>query len=477
MSSYIIDYDLKKRIGLLKTDNLDAVRQQFSVEDENAKFLRRTRNFFIPTQKFAITPTGRFEIGLFTDLYKKILEIDSHSSIQVTSLAKAAINPQVNQKIESILKPNNIELRDYQEQVITKCMSKGRGIIVVATAGGKTLIMSTLISNLISAKSFKKIVVIVPTQLTKQTYDEFVKFSTGWTCTWWTGEHKPNIDCEVIIAGNKILQSEKQDIEWLFRADALIVDEVHGLRYGNSINKIIKKFNTCYRFGFTGTMPDNILDQWTVKGIIGPVIFEKNSHELREEKYISPVQVLVAQVTYSDPPIYTRSVSTTANYQKEIDYIISNDKRNKYITKIVNKLSNNTLILVDRLEHGERLYNILTINSNKKIFYIRGEVEYEDRDKIKDIMEETSDVICIAISSIFSTGINIKNLHNILFAASGKAKIRIIQSIGRGLRLHSSKQRLIIIDIFDDLKYGKKHFEKRKLIYEKEKIPYKSYKI
>ena len=123
---------------------------------------------------------------------------------------------------------------------------------------------------------------------------------------------------------------------------------------------------------------------------------------------------------------------------------------------------NNCLILVDYISHGEELYNSLTSAcKNKQVYFIRGEVPVEERDEVKSLMESTKDVVCIAISKIFSTGINIKNLHYIMFASGGKAKIKIIQSIGRGLRKHKDKQDVIIIDIADKLHYGYQHLCKR----------------
>ena len=109
---------------------------------------------------------------------------------------------------------------------------------------------------------------------------------------------------------------------------------------------------------------------------------------------------------------------------------------------------------------------------NEKIFFIRGEVEVEERERIKSIIEADNDVVVVAISKIFSTGINVKNLHYIVFAGGGKAKIKTVQSIGRGLRLHINKDKLIIFDISDQLYYGIQHTSKRKQIYEKEKIQY-----
>lgn len=129
--------------------------------------------------------------------------------------------------------------------------------------------------------------------------------------------------------------------------------------------------------------------------------------------------------------------------------------------------------MVDYIEHGQLIYEQVTKeNPNKQIYYIRGDVEIKEREKIRKLMEVNNDVLVIAISKIFSTGINIKNLHYIVFAGGGKAKIKIIQSIGRGLRLHNGKKELIIVDIMDQLTYGMKHGDKRMNLYDEEKINY-----
>ena len=134
--------------------------------------------------------------------------------------------------------------------------------------------------------------------------------------------------------------------------------------------------------------------------------------------------------------------------------------------------------MVDYIAHGEELFGILKSQcKNKRVFFIRGEVAVDERDKIRQLMETTSDVICVAISKIFSTGINIKNLHYIVFAGGGKAKVKIIQSIGRGLRLHTDKKGVIIIDIADMLHYSNQHYMKRLTLYKGEKIEYGIKKI
>jgi superfamily II DNA or RNA helicase len=128
--------------------------------------------------------------------------------------------------------------------------------------------------------------------------------------------------------------------------------------------------------------------------------------------------------------------------------------------------------MVDRIAHGEELLRVLQKNTDKAVHFVHGAVEIEEREMIRKLMEEQDNIACIAISKIFSTGINIKNLHNIIFAAIGKARIKIIQSIGRSLRKHVSKKRATIFDIWDNLRYGNKHVVERLALYGREQISY-----
>jgi superfamily II DNA or RNA helicase len=186
------------------------------------------------------------------------------------------------------------------------------------------------------------------------------------------------------------------------------------------------------------------------------------------EDYLANVNVKVLKLNYKDKIRY----ETQDRYREELNFIYESFDRNTFLSKLVGKLPNNTLILVNHIKHGEALMNYLSTLADKQVYFIRGEVDVEEREKIKGIMERECNVICVAISAIFSTGVNIKNLHNIVFAAGGKSFVRTVQSIGRGLRKHDSKSKLVIIDICDNLPYGIKHNEKRKEIYESEKIRY-----
>jgi superfamily II DNA or RNA helicase len=253
---------------------------------------------------------------------------------------------------------------------------------------------------------------------------------------------------------------------------------VHKIRRGNEVNKILKKIKTPLRFGFTGTMPENLLDQWNIIGKIGPIIYEKNSYELRLENYVSSAVIQIIKLYYKEDPFKDLVISSMNMYREEQRFLLRNKFRNELLAKISCKLPKNVLILVDFIEHGETLYNVIkNMCGGKQIYFIRGEVEVAERDKIRKLMEENDDIVVVAISKIFSTGINIKNLHYIVFACGGKAKIKIVQSIGRGLRLHKDKDKLIIIDVADELKYSSAHMQKRIQLYEKEKINYTIKKI
>ena len=223
---------------------------------------------------------------------------------------------------------------------------------------------------------------------------------------------------------------------------------------------------------------DSKIDQWTFIGKLGPVIYQRKSYELRQDKHVVPAIAQVVEIYYKTKPIRNFGVGNAVdNYKNEIDFLIKNQFRNETIKKLSANCQNNALILVDYLEHGETIYKLLKNKlKEKKVFYITGEMDVEKREEIRKIMEHEKNVICVAISKIFSTGINIKNLHYIILGGGGKSKIKVLQSIGRGLRLHESKSTLYIVDIADQLYYGMQHQMKRQEFYEQENIPHQKVK-
>jgi len=469
-------YDSKKKVGIISGDMLSDIREHFSVKNEAAVFMRRYGRF-MPPRTYAITPTGRFEPSLYFAIRDYIRSCQYVGDITSSKEFQEVVYPANHTWHQQLdfnydLPKLNLSLRDYQEDIVKRCMSSGRGTIILATAGGKTLTSATLLTkvyNLYISQynkgSFRALFVVPDRGLVEQTAQDFIDYGVPFSVSKWTGDDDLDLTSEVIVANLGILQSKNSDLSWLEEIDVLIVDEVHKVRKGNKVNDIFKIIKTPFRFGFTGTMPEDVLDQWNIIGKIGPVVYEKNSHDLRQDSYVSNVQIHILNLIYKDKKKVT--------YREELQRLITSTFRNKVITKLSTKLNNNALVMVDYIEHGELLYNQIKQQApDKQVFFVRGEVEIEERDRIRKLMEVNTDVIVVAISKIFSTGINIKNLHYIIFACGGKAKIKIVQSIGRGLRLHKDKNQLIIFDIADSLHYSSLHSEKRKALYDKETITY-----
>ena len=467
----MIEFKLDKSKIKIVTDKLSEIREHFSVNDDTARFRFRGRaRYAVNPRLYCITPTGLFEPGMFYDIL----------SFVKTSFPNEEYN--IDSKLLSVVKPGNLKdqqpfndlkfpLRDYQLDAVKNCLKFGRGIIKLGTGGGKTLTIASLLSSIFKNNEKMKVLIIVPDLgLVNQTFNDFIEYNVNYKFTRWTGKIKPDLTSNVIIANRGILQSQFLDNDWIKQVDYLIVDECHTIKKSNKISKMVNSIYTNNRFGLTGTLPDNKVDEWNILGKLGKVIYDKDSYELRLENYLTNVSVSVVNLKYKNKPLYA---SGQNNFKMELDYLYDSSFRNKVIRTLCDKFNNNSLILVNHLKHGDNLLDVLKENTDKQVFFVKGEVDVEERDRIKKIMETNNNVICIAMSSIFSTGINIKNIHMIMFASGGKSFIRTIQSIGRGLRLHESKDKLVIIDICDMLKYGKRHSDARKDIYQQEKINFK----
>ena len=471
------DYNPSNRKIQIRTEDnslFDKIREHFSVENEGARFARY-RGRFAARRKYAITGTGNCEPGLYWDIRQYLIQEQIKVDIEITDKLNKILN--IGKDVE-LYKDFTLELREYQEDVIRKALKIGRGTCVLGTGAGKTLTTAALIENYFQNCSdkdtFKCIVLVPDLGLVSQTYEEFNDVGTTFKMTKWTGKTKPDLTSNVIICNIGIVQSQFDSNDWMKYVDLLIVDECHKIKATNKVSKIVSNIRTHNKYGFTGTLPENNLDKWSIIGKLGPVIYEKTSYELRLEDYLANVNVKILNLDYNIPPRY---LSDNA-YREELDFIYESHFRNTFLTKLCDKLENNTLILVNHIKHGVHLSEyLIDCKSNKQVYFIRGEVEVDTREDIKRIMEKDNNVICVAMSSIFSTGVNIKNLHNIIFAAGGKSFIRTVQSVGRGLRKHASKNKLIIFDICDNLRYGLRHCEKRKEIYDREKIMYTESKI
>jgi superfamily II DNA or RNA helicase len=467
----LIKFSYNKKTNKLQIhgdkDVFDEMREYFSVEDPNASFIRR-HNKFTKTRKYLITPMGKCDLGLYWDFIQYLTE--NHNKTQI--ITDSSLDFITNQRdITEIYNNFTHSLREYQDDVVRLALKQGTGVYIMGTGAGKTLTTAALIENEYrfsnNPQTFKCLVIVPDLGLVTQTYDEFIKEGVTFSLSKWTGKIDFDENAQVIICNSGVLHSRFKDNPWILYVDMVVVDECHKIKHDNKVSGIISKIKTTKKYGFTGTLPEEQFEKWSIIGKLGPVMYEKTSSELRQEKYLVNASVKMLNLVYNERV----PQKTTNKYRNELDFLYNNTKRNNLIHTITSKLPNNTLVLVNHIEHGENLYNTMFFNNTKQVFFIRGSVEVDEREKVKQIMEQCDNVVCIAISAIFSTGINIKNLHNIVIAAGGKSFIRLVQSIGRGLRLHENKNRLCIIDLSDELRYSQTHSMKRENIYIKEDIP------
>jgi superfamily II DNA or RNA helicase len=467
-------YDPKRKEVRIVSDYLPSIKEHFSVKSPAARFNRYAR--FMPQRIYAITPAGYCGIGLVPG----IIEFLNNQNIPF----EIKVNEEYSNVVQKthILDPDRFKtlnsefvLRDYQETAVSKALDSGYGVVELATGGGKTLIIANLVyAALHQIEPTEKILIVVPDLgLVSQTYKDFTSYNFPMEIvSKWTGNTELDPNARVIVANMGILQSKNSDISWFSKVGLLVVDECHKLRRGNKVCKLLDKVPTLRRIGFTGTLPENNIDTWNINNFIGPVIFKKTTIELREAtggEYIANAQCLAIKLNYDFKPDYT-AVASAQRYLLELDYIHNSKFRNKVIRQLAHNFKNNCLILIDHIAHGDNLYKELSTLTDKQVYFIQGSVEVEERRRVQEIMEQHNNVVCIAISKIFSTGISIKNIHYIVFAAGGKSKIKTLQSIGRGLRVHENKDILTLVDIVDDLIYGIKHYDKRKEFYDLEKI-------
>ena len=467
MEKIIIDYKLKGGHITCSPNILKLVREKFSIQ--NPVYMQRR---FQP-RKYVITPSGAFQVGLWEEMNKYLSTLNIPIEITLTKAFKAIYEPKITATLQPI---DGFTYYDYQEIMINEFIKHGRGIGILATSAGKGLVIAGLIKSLLHTTPSAKVLIIVPnTLLLNQLYNSFIEEFNLHIISRWGDKNLPDLTKNVFIANSQILLSDIKDTLTKFqKVDYVIIDEVHKLgEKSNKINKVIHNITTPYKFGVTGTLPDNLMAAWNIVGKVGPILYEKNSYEIRQQGTAAQIETRVINChhTKSPAPVDPNDNRPTARYEKELEFIIHNPERNNLIKQLVSKVNNNSLILVDRLIHGQILLDLMK-DINKKVYFVQGSTESDARTEITQLMETQNDIVCIAISQIFSTGLSIKNLHYLVFVALGKSNVKVLQSIGRSMRMHKDKDKSVIFDLADNLHYSADHARQRIKMYKEEKIPY-----
>lgn len=370
--------------------------------------------------------------------------------------------------------------RDYQVNGFVHAIRNNRAVLLSPTGSGKSL-MIYMISRFYPHKKL----IIVPTislvhQMAKD-FDDYgnklnVRMITGTTNKDW----KEDITDDIVITTWQSVY--KMSKNWFQHFGVVIGDEAH-LFKAKSLTSILEKLPYCrYRFGFTGTLDGSETHQLILEGLFGPTKSLVKTKDLMENDQLAKLKIKILLLKYLKD---TCQQVSKMKYADEMDFIVRNTKRNEFIKNLVLSLNGNTLILFQFVEkHGRLLYDMINSERKKrKVFFVFGGTDGETRESVREITEKETDAIIIASYGTFSVGINIKALHNIIFASPSKSKIRNLQSIGRGLRISDNKDQCTLFDIGDDLQNGKranytlKHLAERIKIYNQEKFNYKLYKI
>ena len=362
--------------------------------------------------------------------------------------------------------------RDYQVEGVYDALRHNRKLLISPTASGKSLMIYSIV-RYYESKGQKILLVVPTTSLVEQMYKDFEDY--GWDAASYchkiySGKEKTNEFPVTITTWQSVYKLDRSFFE---DYGVIIGDEAHLFKSKSLIEIMTKLHHAKYRFGFTGTLDGTQTHKWVLEGLFGPSYKVTRTDELMQQGHLS--QLDIQCLVLKHPP------QKFETYEDEIQYLISHEQRNKFITNLTLDLKGNSLLLFSRVEaHGAVLFDLINTNKrgDRKVFFIHGGVDTEERELVREITERENSAIIVASYGTFSTGINIRNLHNVIFASPSKSRIRNLQSIGRVLRKGKNKTKAVLYDISDDCtcnsrkNYTLNHLIERIKIYNEENFNY-----
>ena len=368
-------------------------------------------------------------------------------------------------------KISSIKPRPYQVKGVYDALRQNRRLLVSPTASGKSLMIYTIVRYMIEKEN--SVLLVVPTtSLVEQMYKDFEEY--GWNSEKYchkvySGKEKFDPRPVTITTWQSVY---KLDRKFFSRYDCVIGDEAHLFKSKSLVSIMTKLRDAKYRFGFTGTLDGTQTHKWVLEGLFGPTYKIIKTDELMEKGHLAKLDIKILLLKH-DPQMFD-------TYEDEVQFIIQNEKRNNFIKNLALDLKGNSLILYSRVEsHGAVLYDLINNSvTDREVFFVHGGVDAQEREQVREITEQENNAIIIASYGTFSTGINIKRLHNVIFASPSKSRVRNLQSIGRVLRKGTNKVKAILYDIADDCTKGSRknytlnHLIERVKIYNEENFNY-----
>ena len=383
--------------------------------------------------------------------------------------------------IRPTLGGRKIKIRDYQIDAVSHAIATNRSLLISPTASGKSLIIYCLV-RYYQMMELKTLILVPTTSLVEQMYKDFEDY--GWSSGTYCQKIYQGYDRKVV---KDVVISTWQSIHRMPRPyfrqfGAVFGDEAH-LFKAKSLTGIMTKLDHCkYRFGLTGTLDGTQTHRLVLEGLFGKAKYVVTTKELIDNKTLADLQIKCIILNYPDED---RQTVKEFDYGAELEYIVTKEERNLFVCDLVGHCNGNTLCLFQFVEkHGKPLYSIIEEKyKDRKVFFVYGGVDTDTREQIREIVENETNSIIVASYGTFSTGINIRNIDNIVFSSPSKSKIRVLQSLGRGLRVGDKSKSLRLFDIADDLSYSSKlnftlrHFKQRLNIYDEQGFNYKIDKV
>lgn len=365
-----------------------------------------------------------------------------------------------------------IMLRDHQVDVINSYLENPTGVNIAPTGAGKTIITAILSHKV---EPYGRSIVIVPTKdLVTQTEEDYINF--GLDVGVFYGDRKEYGKTHTICTWQSLESLAKRsketdleiDIEAFFEGVVcVIVDEVHKAK-ADVLRKLLSSYlsNAPIRWGLTGTMPEEDSEKIAVLACIGPQLGAIRTKELQDKGVLAQLHINVWQLQDLGEAF--------DNYQTELKWLTSNPIRLKFLAKEIEKMSNsgNTLVLVDRVQTGEMLQSLIPDS-----IFVSGKMKSSDRKAEYKEVQEVDGKVIIATYGVASTGINIVRIFNLVLFEAGKSFVRVIQSIGRGIRVAPDKDFVNVFDVCSNCKFSKRHLAKRKKFYAEAEYPYSVNKL
>ena len=381
--------------------------------------------------------------------------------------------------------PGGESIRDYQLDAVYRAITDGRRLLLSPTGSGKSLIIYCLLRW--NEKFGRQQLILVPTtSLVEQMYADFQSYSqnNGWkvseSCSRiYSGHSKENLLPIVISTWQSIYELPKKFFE---NYQVVYGDEAHTFKAKSLTGIMHKMVNTPYRIGTTGTLDGTKTHKLVLEGLFGSVYKVTSTKQLMDNDQLAELKIFGLVLQYPDD---VKKACKDNKYPDEMDFLCGYEPRNKFIRNLAISQTGNSLVLFQYVEkHGQILFDMIKAKGgDRKVFFVFGGTETADREDIRRITELENDAIIVASYGTFSTGINIRNLHNIIFASPTKSKIRNLQSVGRGLRKGDAKTHCNLYDIGDDLtwktrkNYTLLHMIERIKTYNDEHFDYKLVKV